>query len=288
VSHATPLASMPIGERGADPGRQLGSVIRSALEAPLDRHELESVVRVGRMRRRIVTDPTPVSFDPVERAPEDISIWPVARDDGAPQSVGRWVARSAVAEPFGRVLFRVARAVGGAVVELGTGSGLSAAYLACGIADVAPSAMIVSVEPHPVLARRSRAAIDATFGVGAVHVVQGAQEDLLDVLLNRVRPRVVHVDSDHTVASMSGIMRRLLAVDQPTVVCLDDIRWSSGMERIWDDLCRSSSRVSALFDLHLWGVMIIDPEHRRAPDHRRLVPPAYTSGARPAPVSTGQ
>jgi hypothetical protein len=269
---------------GGHDGADRGAAVLAAVTRPLDRAEMADVVSLERMRRRIVADATPIAFDAVDRDAADVSAWPVARDVDQPESVGTWAARSAIAAPFGRVLHRVARAVGGDILELGTGSGLSAGYLACGVARSTRAGRVVSVEPHAVLARRARVALDATFPERSVHLVQGAQEDCLDVLLDRMKPDVVHVDSDHTVRSMRAILGRLRSADGPIVVCLDDIRWSEGMTSVWDDLRGSTAFVSLIIDLGLWGIVTVDPVHRGAPGYRRLDPPTYLSGATAARI----
>lgn len=85
------------------------------------------------MRKRALADRTPIAAG-------------IPGDD-----VGSCAERSAVLMPFGRILYRIARSLGGPMVEVGTGSGVSTAYLAAGLARIGggrPSSHSVLRQPN--------------------------------------------------------------------------------------------------------------------------------------------
>jgi predicted O-methyltransferase YrrM len=251
----------------------------AALTAPIDRTEMADILVAERMRRRVLADSSLVGFGIDRRESLDAPYFVPDVGDARAQTVGSWAATSAVSAPFGRILYRIARALGGNILEVGTGSGVSAAYLASGSARSKQRGELISIELNPVLARRAALLLRETLGSGATRIVRADQGDYFDVLLDRLKPRIIHIDSDHTYLAAAQLIRRVLSLHRSTVLCLDDIRWSEGMERLWDEIRGSDHVGTHLFDFGLCGVVVIDPLGGAVPSYERLAVPAYLSGA---------
>ncbi|MGH9213400.1 MAG: O-methyltransferase [Acidimicrobiales bacterium] len=217
-------------------------------------------MRVERYRRSVVEDTTVID---IPRADDE---------DATTETLGSWAARSAVLMPFGRVLYRLARMVEGSVVEFGTGSGVSAAYLSAGLERAGGDGRVVSVEAHPVLAERAEANLRSS-GFHGVTVVLGQEREVAPNLLETVEPALVHVDSGHLYPDTAGLAELVAGHLDSVVVCYDDIRWSPDMARFWGEACGGRFRVSHAVDLDLWGVVLVGPGaagpaqllHARAP-----------------------
>ncbi|HEV7722796.1 MAG TPA: class I SAM-dependent methyltransferase [Iamia sp.] len=238
------------------------------VSGPTDRAEVDDVLRAEGHRRVVQDDRTPLHLPAPAATPIDRCRL-VGLADAEPGTVGRWSEVSAVALSWGRVLYRTARAVGGPIVEIGTGSGVSAAYLALGLARRGSGGDVVTIEAADVLAQRGPINLAAS-GIDGVTVIQGDQLAEAPAQLAR-RPALLHIDSDHAHASTRALLQLVARhVEDVTVVGLDDIRWSDGMERLWDEATAGGFATSGAIDLGLWGLLVLTPTGS-APVVRRTV-----------------
>lgn len=148
-----------------------------ALTAPMDRAEMTAVIDAERFRQTIAQEAEELAFTPDTRDACDQPRFDGTKfegDDRVP--FGEWAALSAVRPAFGRVLYRVARATGGPIVECGTGTGTSTAYLSLAIRDQGDGE-IWTIEPHPVLAQISERHLSQA-GFDRTHVIRASQESV--------------------------------------------------------------------------------------------------------------
>lgn len=169
------------------------------------------------------------------------------------------------------------------VLELGTGVGLSAAYLAAGL-RLNGSGALVTIDGAPGLAALSRDNL-AQLGFHEVEVLDAMFQEALPGLLERLAPLdLVFVDGHHDEVATQRYFDQLLpALATRAVVVFDDISWSPGMERAWQRL-RLHPAVRTVVDLERIGVCVLGPadepahlvELRSIPELRkqRVVPPA--------------
>lgn len=114
-----------------------------------------------------------------------------------------------------------------------------------------------------------------------VRVIEGDEQDEIGRSVRRDRPAVVHVDSGHRHAPTEGLTGIATALDVDTVVCLEDIRWSRGMERIWREITTGRFGTAAAVDLGLWGVLVVAArgiEGCPPPVHRVAAPRGLCGG----------
>ncbi len=147
------------------------------------------------------------------------------------------------------------------IVELGTSVGTGTAYLAIHNQDK----KVFTIEGCPNIAELSKISIsnihkkelnldNITFYVGEFSTqFEKLKSDcgLADL---------VYIDGNHTYNATLDYFNYFLAnTNRKAILVFDDIHWSDGMEKAWDEICNSSkSRVTV--DLFRMGIVFLDPE----------------------------
>lgn len=172
--------------------------------------------------------------------------------------LGPFYKLSHVDELSSRVLFSLVRALEPqAVIELGTCTGLSAAYLSAAL-RLNGKGKLVTIEGAPALAVRARETI-ATLGLSErVEVRCGSFADQLPVVCHDLgKVDLLFNDGHHleepTVAYFEMVLPYLA---DNAVVVLDDISWSRGMRRAWRRL-KAHPRVATSMNLWRLGVLAL-------------------------------
>lgn len=249
----------------------------AAVTSHPDRRELQDLIRVEHLRREAVANETNIFFEHDPRDQSDASVFDEVSDRSGSIRLGDWARTSAVLPQFGRVLYRVALRTGGPVLEIGTGTGLSAAYLGLGLRE-ASNPTLVSIEPNLALVDHARELLKPV-ELAAAQVVPGRQEDLAPHLLDDLQPRLIHIDSDHRRKPLDHMLSLIEAtLRQATVLCLDDIRWSEGMSDCWNELRAGGHGTVGTIDLGLWGIAIIDQSAPAVIGHVSATVPSYMDG----------
>jgi predicted O-methyltransferase YrrM len=245
-----------------------------ALRRPADRIEMADLLACDGYRRSSGQRTETLQFTAEQRQPEDQPRFNLPEACTSPTvAYADWASISAVLPDWGRVLYRLARGIGGPILEIGTGSGLSAAYLAHGL-QRAGGKTLTTIEPQPQLAAIAAERLQAA-NLDNVQVVEEAQDLMAVPLARTVRPKLVHIDSDHRAAELLSLLDQLDGELGDCLICLDDIRWSPGMERVWRDLVATHDTI----DFHLWGLASRPPQPQQ---HQRCysgTPPRSLSGA---------
>ncbi len=160
--------------------------------------------------------------------------------------------RSSVSNPYGRVLYNLARINNGNdILELGTSLGISTLYLGLGAAD----SDIITIEGCSRLARVARENFKRC-GSGNITVMEGDFEDHLQKLNDgRYSPSLVFVDGNHSkepVLRYFSLLKELLTPD--SVIVFDDINYSSEMSEAWNEI-KSDPQVSVSIDIFRMGLV---------------------------------
>jgi predicted O-methyltransferase YrrM len=209
-----------------------------------------------------------------ERPDEDQPRFKLPNSSSGPTVAYReWASVSAVLPDWGRVLYRLAREFGGPILEIGTGTGLSTAYLAHGLKR-ANAGTLATIEPQPQLSDIAQERLQAA-DLDNVEVVTGSQSELAVPLAHAMQPRLLHIDSDHRAEALLSLLKQLEPELGDCLVCLDDIRWSPGMERVWGHLLATHDTI----DLHLWGLAARPPRPQVRPRSYSGTVPRSLSGA---------
>lgn len=178
------------------------------------------------------------------------------------RKIRSFVRGASVSRSFGALLYRIAGWMKpGMILELGSGLGLSAIYLASG----AESGQVPGSEPIPVCTIEGDAS-RATFaeglfkrcGLNGVKVYCGD----LDEQLQEVEPEVggrflAFVDANHRQEPTLRYLRMLIGkAGEEAVIVMDDIYWSRGMCRAWKEVI-SWPEVRVSIDLFHMGILLL-------------------------------
>lgn len=135
------------------------------------------------------------------------------------------------------------------ILELGTNTGISSAY----IASAAPAARMVTIDASPY---RQRAAARLHREVGVdVDYVTGLFDEVLAGVLAELGPvDLAFIDGNHRFRPTLDYTAQIAAGAAPNAVFVyDDIRWSDEMARAWSEIC-TDPRFDKVFDLDKIGI----------------------------------
>ncbi len=119
------------------------------------------------------------------------------------------------------------------VLELGTSFGISTAYMAMGI----PSGHVYTIEGNPSTAYIAEQNFDL-LGIKNISQKTGQFLDVLPPLLDEIDSiDVAYIDGHHTYqATVDNFSMIQPSLSKKSVVLFDDVRWSEGMIKAWEEL----------------------------------------------------
>jgi predicted O-methyltransferase YrrM len=158
---------------------------------------------------------------------------------------------------FSQLLYRLVQfSRASTILELGTSLGLNTLYLAA----AAPLGRVYTIEGCPAtaaLARRHFQQLEATNIQLQIGNIDQELPRLLEEELQRID--LVYLDANHTFAATLRYVEWLLPRLHPhSVLVVDDIHWSAGMQQAWQELCGHPS-VSLSLDLYEAGLLFFRP-----------------------------
>lgn len=173
-------------------------------------------------------------------------------------------------ERFGEYLFKTVDWLKAKrVLELGSNLGIGTSYLAAALPE---DGKLISIDADENLIKRARGAVksiapqaDATLLLGTfVEQLQPALKELEKVDL-------AFIDGHHAEQATKDYFAQILVhCHEKSVIILDDIHWSPGMEAAWEWV-KAHPQVTCSIDLFRWGVVMLDPDIRK-PQHLTIVP----------------
>ena len=166
------------------------------------------------------------------------------------------VKSSAVKPKYGRLLARTASWYKpGSVIELGTGAGMSSAYLSTGF----PGCALFSIEGAKDIHDIARETVKV-LSLRNVQLIHGSFAERLPPLLGEQVKRqnlLVFIDGDHNgekvMAYCSLLFERLF---EDLIIILDDINWSRSMKVAWNKLIRLED-ITVSIDLFRFGILFV-------------------------------
>ena len=164
------------------------------------------------------------------------------------------VKNSAISERCGMVLFRLVEYFKPqTIIELGTSVGISTLYLAMAKQD----AKVITLEGCTTKSEQAAANFSA---MKLENIIQhiGRFDIVLPQVINETpQADLVFIDGNHTYDATMANFSALLAISHPeTVFVFDDIHWSAGMQRAWDEIS-GHERVSLSIDLFRMGIVFL-------------------------------
>lgn len=257
------------------PGTQLRAYFNHLGHAGT-RHNVHSPFVFGLVEQALRRRPNAPSFPDIEALRKtllhDAQAIPVAdlgagshRKGGSERRV-KDIARSALKpRRQAELLHRIVRwAQPKTILELGTSFGLTSIYLARGTAEGHVTTIEGAPEVHAIAKR-----IFQQLGPANITSIQGSFSNCLpEALAGMERLDLAFLDGHHTKEPTLDYFEQCLAkAHNDSLIILDDIHWSRGMEAAWQAV-QDHPRVTVTVDLFKFGLVFLRKEQRR--EHFRL------------------
>lgn len=143
----------------------------------------------------------------------------------------------------------------GLIVELGTSFGVSTLYLNGG----SPASAIITIEGNPQVAGLA-ADCFTSLRLTNIRVINGLFDELISELSGQVNEKcMVFIDGNHT---YEATVKYFNAFMNASLIVFDDIRWSTGMIKAWENICSRATRYTVI-DLFDMGILIKNGTARR-------------------------
>ncbi len=167
---------------------------------------------------------------------------------------GHLATKAAARPKYGRLLNRMLRDMEvDCVLELGTGLGISAAYMAVGNPDV----RIHTIEGNPAAVKQA-GDIFRELSLPNIVAHHGSFDEKIPEILNRSTGRLlVYLDGDHSYLPTIRYVR--MCMEKGKNLCgiiVDDIRWSDEMEKAWKEII-GWREIRFSIDLFFMGILFL-------------------------------
>lgn len=173
------------------------------------------------------------------------------------ETVSSLARKSSVSSKHGRLLFRLVEYFRPqTIIELGTSLGISTLYLAM----ANPDAKVYTIDG---CSTRSEQAATSFHSLKVSNIEQSiGRFDLVlpDVVKQAGKVDFAFIDGNHTyVATMANFELLLRIAHNDTVFVFDDIHWSAGMQKAWNEIS-DHERVTVSVDLFRFGIVFLKKE----------------------------
>jgi predicted O-methyltransferase YrrM len=188
---------------------------------------------------------------------------------GSGEILGDICKRRSVKPDRGSTLFWAVRFLKPSqVLELGSGVGISAAFISAAL-KMNGSGEMTTIEGCPALTKVARDNL-VLLGLERTAVLEGRFIDILPEILPRLRPiELIFIDGHHVGWAMEQYFDQIyLYSGNPAIFLFDDIHWSPDMHLAWQNL-RLRSVVSHWVEFLNMGVIAVGGPKSFAHDCRR-------------------
>ena len=169
-----------------------------------------------------------------------------AKGDGSkhPRKVADIAKSSSSYGKYGRLLQRIAHYLHpDHILELGTSLGIGTIYMASG----SPLSLVTTVEACPETSKTAERNFKR-LGIDNIIPKVSNFDDIIESLITPGRFGLIYVDGNHT---YEATLRYYDIIDKAAdggecVAIFDDINWSRGMAKAWDEICKKPSTIVAI------------------------------------------
>ena len=168
------------------------------------------------------------------------------------RSIKQIAGKSSIRHKYGCILYSLVREFRPAtIIELGTGIGISTAYLA----KACQESRVISIEGD----KRKISYAEKSLGLlklNNITLLNAYFKEVLPGLVTKAgRPLLIFADGDHNYHSTLAYFEEIMkSVNPEIIVVFDDIRWSADMEKAWTCI-KKDSRVVISIDLFFMGII---------------------------------
>lgn len=179
-------------------------------------------------------------------------------------TISRVCKGASIPDRWGKLIFKVVREFKpDNCLELGTALGISAAYQIIAL-KLNNQGKLITIEGSEELANIADANLKNLQYPG-YSVQSGRFKDVLANLLPEYQPvDFAFIDGHHDRIATKEYFEILYnALANRSILIFDDINWSKGMKEVWHEIYLDK-RVKLSFDLHRWGICVIDKDNDTA------------------------
>jgi predicted O-methyltransferase YrrM len=184
-------------------------------------------------------------------------------NSGSNRSIAQ-IAKGAAKHPkFARLLHRMVEYYKvESVLELGTSLGLTTRYFAVAGDEV----KVQTIEGAPEIANFSRASFKEEGFTNIDLLVGDFESKLPEALLKMKGKKLIFFDGNHQYTPTIRYFKEVLKIcDEEDILVFDDIHWSEGMEKAWEEI-KKYERVTCSVDLFFIGVVFLRKEFKEKLD----------------------
>ncbi len=258
-SLATVRPRLALIERRSDANVKL--VTRSVRRALSNGTGVSAFEDIERARQTLLADSNPISISDFGAgkggAQEDSDL--ASRGVEVTKTVGE-AAQPSKSQFWCRFLYWLTWEVQSkATLEFGTCVGISASYQAAAMKDRSlEGSTVISMEGSPSLAARALETVSELGFESVVAIECGRFVDLLPKVIEHHQPfDIVFIDGHHDEVATVEYFEALRGATAPdAVIIFDDIRWTPGMTRAWEQV-KNDNRVNASIDLGSVGICLL-------------------------------
>lgn len=220
----------------------LADVIEAALHQRMTASEKEYVSNIESVRASLLdsNEVIPTGSRPVQTEGTE-SVAQICRDGSKKKC-------------WGLFLMKLVRAIQPSIcLELGSCVGISTAYQASAL-SLNGKGRLISIEGSTSRAVKARETL-RNLGLDNAEVINGEFDDVLPCALDRARHvDVAFIDGDHHFEStVQNVARVRSHMPDGAILVVDDISWSEGMIKAWNEI-RQHRRVDIALDLYTVGL----------------------------------
>lgn len=183
-----------------------------------------------------------------------------SRIDSSKQRAVSQLARSALkSKRLAQVLFRLARHYQPkTIVELGTSLGITTCYLS----KANPASSIITIEGNDATATIAKENFQK-LGCANIQLLQGNFDNLLPNIMSQL-PFIdlAYIDGNHRYEPTINYFRQFLSkTHNDAILVFDDIHWSAGMEKAWEEI-KTHPSVQYTIDIFFLGFVFFRQEFK--------------------------
>jgi len=164
---------------------------------------------------------------------------------------------SSVTDKYGRLLFRLVEFFKPqTIIELGTSLGLSTLYMAM----ANPDSQVFTVEGCTTTSEQAAANFNALSNSNIEQHIGRFDLVLPDVVAQAKKLDFAFIDGNHTYEATLENFKMLLSIaNNDTVFVFDDIHWSAGMQKAWNEISDYEG-VTVSVDIFRFGIVFLRKE----------------------------
>lgn len=166
------------------------------------------------------------------------------------------IARNSLKHPrCAQLLYRISNYLKPDIIlELGTSLGITTSYLAA----ANKNSNCITMEGCPETAKIAQETFEA-LGLNNIQLITGDINKQLPALLKKTeKPDLIFIDANHSYEAVLKYFEECAThIHDKSVVIIDDIHWSKGMEKAWNEIIKQP-RITASIDIFHMGIIFFD------------------------------